>query len=878
MKTSIDKLFVLLVALIPNLGLQAQQTIFNNTGNTIKVCPGTVITISGNYYHTGDDAELAIDAGGVLEMSGNLINQSMDSLTNGATGEIIVGGDSIYSQGASRFHVLTLNRSEEDSIKVIGNVIITDSLYMQSGNLYSPMDTIFMIFYEDGDTDLETFGDLVNEQSSNRLITTTPGSVHSTKNLTSQEFQDGIDISDLGFHLTLPGSNGVLELTRNSEALPGLENGSIRRNYWLNLESNVSDGSVIMRYFDAELDTLLDHEAELQLFNSQDDGITWQVLNGSCNPTTNEISADGIDGINGIWTASYCSKPAVTITGDLALCPNTEGQINVDIATPEAYAFQWFKDRNELIEETSTDLQFEIEEEPVEFIVQVRDQYGCVSGDTVVVAINPSPEPDLGDDITVCPGTLVVLNAGTGFDSYEWLDQFGNNIGNTQTIEVSDSANYVARVSNELGCFSADTIQVFHFPSPVSNLGDSLSTCGDAYTFGDELINLNPGASFEWTDISGAVISNTAEVTIEQEGNYAIRIINTNGCSLIDTLHVTLNSGELISLSDGLIKVDFKEETITCGDQIVLGANLAELNPGASFLWTRNGETTPSIIAQEDGYYEVMITASNGCSLIAGTQVILFEDDFVDLGEDFSIQCEKAKLDAGLIAEQYMWSTGSNQRTIEVENSGVYWVEVTDANGCVDRDSINVEVLPAIDSTFYLVATEAFIGDTLAFIGLPTSIPDSATWDWDDGSQTWTNFTMFPTHQYDSAGTFQPLMYAMFSNGCEDEYSKVITIIALDEESEGVSEANGRTSALIDKVKIYPNPSNGLFKVEVELWEKDELSYVVTDISGFTIERKTSMSADFHQLDLDIRSVNTGVYILQIVAGSEKRSFQLIVR
>ena len=65
----------------------------------------------------------------------------------------------------------------------------------------------------------------------------------------------------------------------------------------------------------------------------------------------------------------------------------------------------------------------------------------------------------------------------------------------------------------------------------------------------------------------------------------------------------------------------------------------------------------------------------------------------IDLGPD-TVQCGAITLDAGLIpGASYRWSTGESASEIEVEETGTYWVEVTDGTG-IGRDTVSVEIVP----------------------------------------------------------------------------------------------------------------------------------------------------------------------------------------
>lgn len=61
------------------------------------------------------------------------------------------------------------------------------------------------------------------------------------------------------------------------------------------------------------------------------------------------------------------------------------------------------------------------------------------------------------------------------------------------------------------------------------------------------------------------------------------------------------------------------------------------------------------------------------------------------LGSDKHI-CEgdSLRLKLPYVYDQYLWSTGETSSSIEVDTSGVFWVEITDPYGIADRDSIEV--------------------------------------------------------------------------------------------------------------------------------------------------------------------------------------------
>jgi len=63
-----------------------------------------------------------------------------------------------------------------------------------------------------------------------------------------------------------------------------------------------------------------------------------------------------------------------------------------------------------------------------------------------------------------------------------------------------------------------------------------------------------------------------------------------------------------------------------------------------------------------------------------------------DLGPDQCVE-NSTTLDPGAGFSSYVWIDGSTGPTLNVTTSGLYWVEVSNADGCVNRDSIYVSVV-----------------------------------------------------------------------------------------------------------------------------------------------------------------------------------------
>ncbi len=139
----------------------------------------------------------------------------------------------------------------------------------------------------------------------------------------------------------------------------------------------------------------------------------------------------------------------------------------------------------------------------------------------------------------------------------------------------------------------------------------------------------------------------------------------------------------------------------------------------------------------------------------------------LNLGPD-TIHCnsEPLVLDAGPGFATYFWSNGSSSQTIVATQSRIYWVEVTDNQSVIRRDSIRVTLKEA--------PSAAFVVDNVCF-GTPSPADDRSTyvddtivgWFWDFGDGN-TYTTQFPSNLYDTAGIKNITLVVTNTSGCTD--------------------------------------------------------------------------------------------------------------
>jgi len=165
-----------------------------------------------------------------------------------------------------------------------------------------------------------------------------------------------------------------------------------------------------------------------------------------------------------------------------------------------------------------------------DYWVEVTQSDDCIARDTITVEIFPNPIVDLGQDSTICTGTTIELDAGSGFTQYLWQNESAE-----RYFTTSDSGSYWVEVYNPAGCKSRDTITIRLFPRPEIDLGeDTLFVNDDSF-----VLDAGPGfPGYLWQDGSTGQYHD-----VDGNGLYWVEV-NDGKCTAADSVLVILSDCE----------------------------------------------------------------------------------------------------------------------------------------------------------------------------------------------------------------------------------------------------------------------------------------------------------------------------------------------
>ncbi|MCC7302589.1 MAG: SprB repeat-containing protein [Bacteroidia bacterium] len=416
--------------------------------------------------------------------------------------------------------------------------------------------------------------------------------------------------------------------------------------------------------------------------------------------------------------------------------------------------------------------------------------------------------------------------------------------------------------SSQLVLLSTDTLP------PSLQLPLISFSCSDDSLLLDA-ITLTPTTSLSWITPGNDTIPDSTY--IQTPGNYiASAVRSNNGCRTTDTLVAGENFQILFySVTD----------TLLCrGDSLTLVPDpLGNFGP-LSYLWDDNSTSgLRGIRADSSGVFWVQVSDSSGCS---GTDTfyIAVDPPITDSVLLFS-SCNGSDSGTAVILAAggippYEYSTdgGNNFQSSNVFAGlpyGIYPFAVRDSPGCIHRDTLTLTGDATPPATGFLCTEDLFVGDTVVLVDLSLPPPDSTVWQ--ISGPVLYPVSAFPVFICSDTGTVSVLLRAHYP-GCLISVGRTFLIRAHDSTLATLFNANG-----ILRTRVFPNPNQGVFTIEVELEKKQDLRIQISDTQGNILYTDRAREQLYYTNQVSFASPAGGIYRLEVFAEFDHASFLFII-
>jgi gliding motility-associated-like protein len=415
-----------------------------------------------------------------------------------------------------------------------------------------------------------------------------------------------------------------------------------------------------------------------------------------------------------ILSIEVIEPPAMVTTavviGD-ALCSGGEGAATFEVDGGSApYTFLW---SNNTTDSIAMNLPFG------DYEATITDAQGC-SVINVLSIVEPMPIVLANDMQPVScngegDGTATVISTG-GVAPYTYLwDANANNQVTSTAIDLSGGT-YTVVVTDFQGCTNSLSITVAEDPAITLAMSGAAALCNTSAD-GQAAVLASGGAGAPYTYLWNDPLSQTtATATGLQQNTYTVIVTDPAGCTAFDLYEVTAPAALVTS------NIAIADATCNAAADGLITFGVSGGTFPYTYAWVDNATVTDS--TRNDllaGDYEVIITDANGCSENM-TFTIGEPEAIVMIFVVNNVACNGGASGSALLTAsggtepyQYLWdANANNQTTDEAINlaSGIYSVTITDANGCSNVATTEVEEASDIALTLSQVNVLCFGNST----------------------------------------------------------------------------------------------------------------------------------------------------------------------
>ncbi|MEZ5044324.1 MAG: gliding motility-associated C-terminal domain-containing protein [Saprospiraceae bacterium] len=531
----------------------------------------------------------------------------------------------------------------------------------------------------------------------------------------------------------------------------------------------------------------------------EDTFVSYEWSDGSTNPTL-ETTTAGIFSVT-VTDANLCvtadtlevvgfAAPIVSLSEQREACAGEAILLGITEQYPE---YRWSNGATtSTISVTQTGI----------YALSVTDENGCQASASATLTFRDLPAPRIEGDTNLCESTTTILQLidSNNYESINW-----SNTATTPAINVNTGGNYSVTVSDDLGCIGSTSITIVERELPILDIEETAFFCPGTSV----VLAAGAGhASYLWS--TGETSPN---IVVWQAGDIGISVSNEFGCTDSGVFEVSERptTPPVIQGPGGLC---FDEEG-------TLAVNNALYQ---SYQWsTHPDDTLPNIDIQTGiEAYRITVVDGSGCELVATHHVTNFPRLEVTLeGDPFICDGESTVLKANAGMATYKWSTGSTAAEITIDEPREYSVTITNANGCTDEKTFEVQGL---------VAPEINIDPELKFC-IGASLTLDLTGDY--AEYLWSNGDTLPSTTISEPGDYSLMVVG--DNGCSASAAfSVSTYVEPQPVFVGETKfcPGESTTISIEDTWYSILWSNGDTQASVVLSEETTLIVTVADASG----------------------------------------------
>ncbi len=343
--------------------------------------------------------------------------------------------------------------------------------------------------------------------------------------------------------------------------------------------------------------------------------------------------------------------------------------------------------------------------------------------------------------------------------------------------------------------------------------------------------------------------------------------------SIINLITNDMNNGIVhipatMNITDLQITASANPQEICLGDETQLNAQPIGGSGTYTYSWTSIPEgytsTEQNPLAGPTENTQYIVSIDDGIITLYDTVAVTVDPlPEVNLGSD-QILCGETQinLDAGNEGSHFLWSNGDTTQTITATGEGLqtFSVLVTNQNGCSSSDTVNINfaAVPQVE------------------LGVDTVLCGKSSYTLDAGNQgatyLWSNGETSQSITVDTTGFsygIQTLSVEVTSEfGCTNSDTVNVEFVNCS----GIEEYGS-----LVEMKVFPNPSNGLFQLQLQNLNSENVSLKVINAQGVVVYQAENVRLNANSmLPLNLSGMSAGIYTV-FVKGKSTIAFEKLI-
>jgi hypothetical protein len=635
--------------------------------------------------------------------------------------------------------------------------------------------------------------------------------------------------------------------------------------------------------------------------NGNDGAITISPSGGTGSPTINWSTGKSTNTIDNLYSGSYTvaitdenqcqtsetiqiTEPGLLYVSKVTKNPPSalglqDGSIQIEVTggTPN-YNYLWYNGNKDLIysdinqpSNTSINNIF-----AGQYFITVTDSKNCAIIEKDLDKIDPLALSINQINVVKCNGDATAsiranASGGTPIYYYKWFKTTDplNAVGLDETLVNVNAGTYYVVLSDSFGLSKQSGNITISEPVILSNtLSSEYTRCGDAKDW--TITTVPTGGTSPYTYLWNTG-TRTASLQNVEPANYSVLATDNHGCSITKTITITapihLATAETIR----------KPTCFEGSDATIVLTSSGGQGP-YTYLWN-TGEKSNVLSNASAKEYSVAVTDFKGCVINKTYTIENPPKDVISLGEDVTLCFDQSLTINSTIADdkaKYSWTSTkgftSNNPIITVSQPADYTLVVTNKLGCKATDTVKISSQNTAISAEFAVSSQVFMNEKFIIVDISNPIADGIEWVLPAEATVVNKTKDFAELSFNKVGEYELTLNTKKGNCTATQTKKIVVI-----EGEYVNPDSTDLKKKFD-LKIYPNPSNGIFIVDVTLDKVIPAHVKVYNLTNnMIIDSKYEEGKDAYKFNFSLTGLTPGVYFVLVESQQGNQLRKIII-